>query len=173
MKYKVIKSQNVSHNCFVCGLTSDASLRTRFYELEEGWLLGIPAASGIHQSYPGRMHGGVITALIDETVGRAVQINQPEVWGVTVKINVRFVNPVPLEDQIYVIGRITAQDRMFMEGEGKLFHSVTGQTYATGTAKYLKLAVNKISVVDIMHEDWIQDPREVPEFVDLPINLSI
>ena len=33
----------------------------------------------VHQGYPGRMHGGVITGILDETIGRAVMFNGGEV----------------------------------------------------------------------------------------------
>lgn len=172
MLYRVNKIQNNSHNCIVCGIDSGSSLKTRFLELDGGFLVGVPTVQYIHQSYPGRMHGGIITALLDETVGRAVQIEQPEVWGVTVRINVRFISPVPLSEQIYVIGRITSENRKFMEGESKIIHSITGQILATCEAKYLKLNVDEISTVDILHEDWLLDPREKIESIDLPIDLA-
>lgn len=172
MIYTVNKIQNISRNCIVCGIDSGASLKTRFLELDSGWIAAVPTVQYIHQSYPGRMHGGIITALMDETIGRTVQIGQPDVWGVTVKLNIRFVCPVPLSEQIYVVGRLTSENRMFMEGTSMIVHAQTGQILATGEAKYMKLSVDKISTVDIMHNDWIKDPREALQFIDLPVDLS-
>jgi len=37
-----------------------------------------------HQGYPNHMHGGMISAVLDETLGRAVQIYDTGIWGVTI-----------------------------------------------------------------------------------------
>src|SRR5699024_1639109 len=66
MKLKVLKKQNNSAMCVVCGLKNDLSLRTRFYAVEGDLMVGVVAGRDEHQSYPNRMHGGLITALLDE-----------------------------------------------------------------------------------------------------------
>ena len=71
MKYKVLKKQNVGKMCFVCGTENNLGLKTDFYELENGELVGICKFKEGHQSFPGRGHGGVSAALLDETIGRA------------------------------------------------------------------------------------------------------
>ena len=38
MKKKVIRKQNNSSRCFICGISNDKGLRTEFYELEDGTL---------------------------------------------------------------------------------------------------------------------------------------
>ena len=76
MKYKVLKKQNVGKMCFVCGTENDLGLKTDFYELENGELVGICKFKEGHQSFPGRGHGGVSAALLDETIGRAAAIKK-------------------------------------------------------------------------------------------------
>ncbi len=59
-------------------------LRGRFYVLELA-AAGVPEVLGVftlreeHQSYPGRLHGGISTAILDETIGRAITIADPGV----------------------------------------------------------------------------------------------
>jgi len=51
-----------------------------------------------HQSYPGRMHGGVITAVMDEAIGRAIMIKYGDsLWGGHAELTMRFRRPVPLD----------------------------------------------------------------------------
>ena len=70
-----------------------------------------------HQGYPGRMHGGVITAILDETIGRAIMIRYGEaIWGVTAELNVRFRKPVPLDVELTAVGRITSEDQPAFRG---------------------------------------------------------
>ena len=60
MNRKVVGAQNVSRMCMVCGRDNDSSLKARFYELEDGELLGVftplHGASGLPRSAP-RRHG--------------------------------------------------------------------------------------------------------------------
>ena len=93
MELKVTKKQNNSDMCVVCGVYNDASLKSVFYELENDMIVGITQPKDIHQSYPNRMHGGMISALLDETLGRAAQIGHPDLWAVTGELSVRFKKP--------------------------------------------------------------------------------
>ena len=165
MDIKIKKRQNVSHRCIVCGVRSDASLKTQFIECEDGTLIGVPTVKDHHQSYPNRMHGGIISALLDEVIGRAVQIEEPDTWGVTGNLGVKFIKPVPLDEQIYLTGKITRNNRMLFEGEGKVYLASTGELLASGIAKYVKLPVDKIADTDFLHKEWIEDTRPLPDFV--------
>jgi acyl-coenzyme A thioesterase PaaI-like protein len=73
----VLNAQNVSRNCLVCGVDNALGLQARFYELEGGELLGVFSPREEHQSYPGRLHGGIASTILDETVGRAILLRDP------------------------------------------------------------------------------------------------
>jgi acyl-coenzyme A thioesterase PaaI-like protein len=47
------------------------------------------------QGYPGRMHGGIVSTLIDESMGWAVY--HATKWGATARLNVRFRKPIFLD----------------------------------------------------------------------------
>ena len=120
MKYKVLKKQNVGKMCFVCGTENNLGLKTDFYELENGELVGICKFKEGHQSFPGRGHGGVSAALLDETIGRAAAINNPDLWGVTIELSTKYRKPVPLEGEIKIVGRITKETNRMFEGTGEI-----------------------------------------------------
>ncbi len=170
MKYKVTKKQNNSQMCFVCGMHNQAGLHTKFYELDHSIILGVFHGENVHQSYPTRMHGGIITALLDETIGRAIQIIEPNTFGVTYDLNIRFQKPVPLHDTLYVVGKITEDRRRLFLGEGYLC-TESGDILATCNAKYFKQDVNDIVTEDehFLQEQWIYVDELIPEFFDLPI----
>ena len=170
MIYKVVKKQNNSSMCFVCGIDNHAGLHTHFYELEGGKLLGQFKGFEIHQSYPSRMHGGIISSLLDETVGRSIQATDDSVWGVTVELHMKFLKPVPLDQELWAVGFITSQNRLLFEGEGYLT-TPQQEILATCKAKYLKQPVKKIvSDMDFIEEQWIFVADDhMPEIFELPL----
>jgi acyl-coenzyme A thioesterase PaaI-like protein len=72
MRYHVIGKQPNSKMCLVCGLKNALGLKAAFYELENSELLAVCEPLEEHQSYPSRLHGGIVAALLDETIGRAI-----------------------------------------------------------------------------------------------------
>ena len=143
MKYKVIKKQNNSSDCIVCGLKTESSLKTAFYELENGTVVGICTPQNHHQSYPDRMHGGMICALLDEVMGRGIQMGDPNAWGVTGSIEIKYKKAVPLNKQIKCVGKITSNRTRIFEGEGFL-EDEDGNVLATGKALYFKTDFNNL-----------------------------
>ena len=155
--------------CFVCGMDNEASLKTKYYELENKSILGLFEGKELHQSYPKRMHGGIITALLDETVGRAIQIDEPDTFGVTVELIVRYLKPVPLDETLYCVGKITEKKKILFYGEGYISNT-QGEILATVSAKYMKQDVRKIVDGDhFMKEQWIYVADDIsPESFELP-----
>lgn len=164
MTRKVIAAQNVSRMCLVCGTDNPAGLRARFYELEDGELLGIFTPRELHQSYPGRLHGGIASAVLDETIGRAVNISDPDAWGVTVELTVRFRKPVPLDEEIRAIARITRDSRRIFEGTGEIVLA-DGTVAVEASGKYMKMPIDRIADDDFETE-WLVDTRERPAEID-------
>ena len=107
MRHRVLGKQPNSRMCLVCGLKNPLGLKASFFELDNGELMALFRPLKEHQSYPGRLHGGIAAAILDETIGRAIMIpHDDEIWGVTVEFTTRYRKPVPLEEEIRVIGRI-------------------------------------------------------------------
>ncbi len=160
---KVLKTQNVSRMCMVCGRDNDYSLKARFYELENGELMGMFTPLETHQSYPGRLHGGISSAILDETIGRAVGVEDPDAWGVTVELTLRFRKPVPLDEEIRAVARITKDSRRIFEGSGEILLA-DGTVAVEATGKYMKMPIDQIADGDFDAE-WFEDVRKPPEGV--------
>jgi len=167
MRHTVKAKQPNSKMCFVCGLKNVAGLRSFFYELDNNELLAIFKPSEEHQGYPGRLHGGIATAILDETIGRAITITNPQsVWGVTMEITIRFKQPVPLDEEIRVVGRVTKDTRLYFEGTGEILLK-DGSAAVVGRGKYLKLPVEEIADFDVDEQEWKVVPSEDdPEAVE-------
>jgi uncharacterized protein (TIGR00369 family) len=136
-----------------------------FYELENDELLAISKPMEEHQSYPGRLHGGIATAILDETIGRAIMIHHDDLWGVTIECSTRYRKPVPLDEEIRVIGRITKIANRYFEGTGEILLS-DGRVAVSGRGKYIKLPLEQIADFDFEEQEWwvmpsAGDPQEV------------
>lgn len=146
--------------CLVCGLKNPHGLKGSFFELDNGELVCIVTPCEEHQSYPGRLHGGITTALLDETIGRAIMINHDDnLWGVTVELTVKFKKPIPLDKELRVVGRITSESSRFFEGTGEILLP-DGEVGASGIGKYIKLPLERIADFDAEEQEWKITPKE-------------
>jgi acyl-coenzyme A thioesterase PaaI-like protein len=169
MKHHVKGKQQNSKMCFLCGLKNPYGLKGEFFELESDELVCVFRPLNEHQSYPGRLHGGITSAVLDETIGRAIMMKNrnEEVWGVTVEFTVRFKKQIPLNEELRVVGRITNETSRTFEGTGELLLS-NGEVAATGFGKYLRMPINKITDFDREEQEWKVTKKEKdPDFFEL------
>lgn len=167
MKLKVLRKQFNSRMCFVCGFKNDLGLQSRFYELEDKSLCALVTFKDFHQSYPGRLHGGIAASILDETIGRAMMsYSGRNVWGVTMSLNIKYKKPVPLGVDLKVVGKITSTNGTVFEGSGKMYLP-DGTVAVIADGRYLEMSIDKISDMDPENEeDWkvtneISDPYEI------------
>jgi len=165
---RVTGKQPNSKMCFACGLDNSFGLKSRFYELETGELLGIFQPAEEHQGYPGRLHGGLAATILDETIGRTMMIHQSNgIWGVTVDFSMRLKKPIPLDGEVRVLARVTKDSKRIFEGSGEILLP-DGQIAVVGKGKYLKMDINKIADFDVEEQLWRVVPQaDDPETVQL------
>ncbi len=168
MKHTVVEKQKSSHSCFVCGVDNGSGLHAEFFQLDNNELMAVFTPREEHQSYPGRTHGGVSAAMLDETIGRAITAFEPEVWGVTVELKLRYKKPVPLGVELKAIGRVTSNNRRIFEGSGEILLP-DGTVAVTAEGRYMKLPIDKIAQGEYeMEEELFLVPRETdPTEVEL------
>lgn len=161
MKLKVLKKQNNSADCIICGTKNDASLNAGFYEVEGEYIVTKFVPRYQHQSYPNRMHGGMISAVLDETIGRAIMIKDPNQWGVTSELIVKFRKPVPLNQTLYCVGKVIKEGTRTFVGSG-FIEDQNGTLLAHGEATYVKLPLDKIAEGDNL--GWVNIKDNQIEF---------
>lgn len=167
MEYKVRKKQQNSKECFVCGLKNEFGLKASFYELENKEVVAIFQPLQEHQSYPGRLHGGIAGAILDETIGRAIMIQDENLMGVTVELNLKYRKPVSLDQELRVIARITKDSSRLFEGTGEIILP-NGDIAVTGYGKYLKTSIDKMSEFDVEAMEWkITSSKKDPAIMDI------
>jgi uncharacterized protein (TIGR00369 family) len=152
--------------CLVCGADNPLGLHARFFELEGGELLGVFATGSEHQSYPGRLHGGISSAILDETIGRAILTAHPDVWGVTAEFSVRYRAPVPLGEEVRAVARLTRDTSRLFEGDGEIVLP-DGTVAVEAHGKYLKMGLGEIAPEMSREREWFPDPRPRPDEAEI------
>jgi len=132
-----VQKQPNSRHCFVCGIQNGKGLHISFYQDGEGRVVAQLTAGQEYQGYPGVLHGGIISALLDETIGRVLV--QRDLWAMTAELKVRFLRPVPLEQPITVIGEMVRLRSRTLEGKGEV-RLADGTLAASAEAKYILLS---------------------------------
>ncbi len=153
MEYKVRKKQQNSKKCLVCGLKNELGLKASFYELENDELVAVFKPLEEHQSYPGRMHGGMAGAILDETIGRLIMAKDENLFGVTVELNLKYKKPVPLDEELRVVARITRDNRKLFEGSGEILLK-NGEVAVTAHGKYWKIPMSEMTEFDPEEQEW-------------------
>jgi acyl-coenzyme A thioesterase PaaI-like protein len=166
VKHDIQSAQNVSRMCLVCGRDNAAGLKGRFFVLDSNELVGVFKPLEAHQGYPGRLHGGIVSAILDETIGRAINVSDMNTWGVTVEFTVKFRRPIPLDQEVRAIARITRDRSRLFEGTGEIVLQ-DGTVAAEASGKYLKMPIEEIAAGDFADTDWLADELPRPTEVDL------
>jgi len=103
--------------CFVCGQRNPEGLAVRFHTSDQGEVATEFVPRPEHQGYPGTCHGGIIFALLDETIGRATYRDGR--MTVTASMTVRYRRPVPIGSLVRIVGRLMADHGRMIEAEGE------------------------------------------------------
>lgn len=163
MTMKVIKKQNNSKMCMICGMDNSFGVQAQFYELEDKSVCGLFTFKEEHQSYPGRVHGGMISAMLDELACRAFWVLEPKKLAVTLDLTTKYRKPVPYGVELKGIGRITKQTSRYFIAECKILNA-ENEVLASGEIKYLIMpneAITDASYEEEMCYEILDDVKEI------------
>lgn len=152
---KVLSKQRNSRMCVICGLDNPAGVRAPFYNMEDHSVMSKFKFSVNHQSYPGRVHGGMITAMLDEMGLRAMWAAHDgceDDFGVTMSLTADFRKPVPYEEFLFARGELIRDTRRFAVIKAEIY-TLDKLLLANAELKYLKLDPQEISAGATVHEE--------------------
>ena len=102
--------------CFGCGKNNPIGLKLEFEKQGEDYV-GEFTPRTEHQGWAGITHGGILTTVLDEAMGR---LSWLEGYGtVTAEMTVRFKRPAPTGKKLEIRGRITGEEgrRLYCSAE--------------------------------------------------------
>ena len=89
------------------------------------------------------------------------------IWGVTMEFTTRYKKPIPLNEELRVVGRITNETSRTFEGTGELLLA-NGEVAASGSGKHIRMPLSKIADFDPLDQEWRVTPSEKdPQEIDV------
>ena len=121
--------------CFVCGKKNPIGLKLEFAIVEDVYTAYFTPDAN-HQSYDGIVHGGIISTLLDEIMGKYVWV-LTERPSFTARLEVRYRHHGEIGKQLRLESRIIKSKGKLYEVEGKLWQVEGELLIADGTAKVM------------------------------------
>jgi len=140
--------------CFVCGRENPIGFHLHFFQDSDGCVYADYTAKEEHQGFPGVMHGGLISTLLDEILGRTAIANN--IWCMTAHLDVRYKKPVPIGMPLKLKGEIVKQKGRLIEGRGELLLA-DGSIAAEARGTYLRIPDEQMKAYQSALEWWRVD----------------
>jgi acyl-coenzyme A thioesterase PaaI-like protein len=169
VKHKVLKKQHISKMCFVCGEKNEFGLHAKFYETNAKELVALNNSSEQHQGYPGRMHGGIAATILDETIARSISNGKNEqIWGVTLELKTKFRKPIPLGQELKIVGRVISEGTRTFEGTAEIVLP-NGEIAVSAEGKYMKVTIDRITNDRFINNEWfLAESQDDPTEIEIP-----
>lgn len=149
---KVLNKQKNSRMCFICGMDNPQGFKSQFYNMEDGSVITPVIYKDFHQSFPQRVHGGLIATMLDELACRAYWVNGDYTLGVTTSMELKYRKSVPYEQNLFGQGYVILDKSRMFKTFSKIIDA-DGTVYAEATTTYLKLPAEKIAENIDVHEE--------------------
>lgn len=116
--------------CFGCGQGNAIGLKLSF-RCDGNVVFSELTCGEQYQGWPGIVHGGIIACILDEAISHAAHFNGKSC--ITAKMEVRFKNPAPVGEPLFITSRLIRNTRKLIEATAKITLK-DGTTVAEGSA---------------------------------------
>jgi acyl-coenzyme A thioesterase PaaI-like protein len=108
-----------NQQCYVCGTKNPAGLAVEFeIDKADRSIRATFIPLDIHQGFEGIIHGGILSALLDEAMAKlAFNLGIP---AVTAEMTVKFKAPSAPGEELFIYGRITQETRKLILAEARI-----------------------------------------------------
>ena len=108
-----------NENCIICGNKNSEGMHINYKLSPEGIIKANWTPSAKYEGFKGIIHGGVLSAVIDEAMSKAVITSNIE--ALTVELNIRFHNYVNSGDKLKIEAWIVKKHKRKIITEGILY----------------------------------------------------
>lgn len=127
-----------STGCFLCGDENPCGARTRFFVQDEAVKTRLVLPQHLN-GYKDIAHGGVLAGLLDETMGWAATVfSLGHPFYVTGELTIKYLAPVPVGQEIEIVGRMVKDAGRIAYCSGILSHN--GKECLRAKGKFLPLS---------------------------------
>jgi uncharacterized protein (TIGR00369 family) len=126
-----------TNECFGCGGGNERGMRLTFEQDDSARCIrGTFQLGAEYSGGTGFLHGGIIALLLDEAMGKVNRFRG--VRAVTAELNVEYLRPVPIEEEIVVEAREIEKNgrNLFHTGE---IRSAKGDVLARGRGRFVEI----------------------------------
>ena len=138
MADKITLAPNPANKCFGCGGANDVGMKLTFeQDNATRRIVGRFVLGAAYQGGGGIAHGGIIALLLDEAMGKVCRFR--EVRAVTAELNVQYLKPVSVDQEIVVEGFELAEPKgrnLFLAGE---IRNGSGEVLARGRGRFVMI----------------------------------
>jgi uncharacterized protein (TIGR00369 family) len=120
--------------CFICGDQNPFGLNVEFYQKDQK-VVGEYIVQKHFQGYRNILHGGILSALLDEVMIKSILAQN--ILTLTCEIKVRFRKPVKIGQRLLLEGKPTENKGKILLAEGKITNEA-GETVATAEGKFFR-----------------------------------
>jgi uncharacterized protein (TIGR00369 family) len=124
-----------NEGCYVCGRKNPAGLAVDFTIGRESRSIQARfTPSEAHQGFEGIVHGGILSALLDESMAKlAFSLG---IHAVTAEMTVKFKSPAAPGEELFISGRLVQENKRLIRAEAKIERGPV--VIAEATAKLLR-----------------------------------
>ncbi|MCD8175852.1 MAG: hotdog fold thioesterase [Phascolarctobacterium sp.] len=120
--------------CFACGKDNPIGLHMKFV-MDDEKCLSYFTPQPEHQSYNGRMHGGLVAVILDEVTGNYLFRKEGK-QTYTAKIEIRYRQPLIIGEEVLCIGQELRRKGRMVEMRGQIMKE-DGTVLAESTSKMI------------------------------------
>ena len=154
--FRMATKQPNSRMCLICGMENPVGLHLHIYETEPGMVESTYFAPEHFQGYPGVLHGGIVSAIIDEISGRALMGSDPmnPRFMFTAKLEVKYRKNVPIGKPLKLIGKAVKVKSRSAEAWAGIYDAETDELLAEGTALLMNVPPEQFDISRLNELGW-------------------
>jgi uncharacterized protein (TIGR00369 family) len=126
------------HHCFGCGALNESGLRLRFRQARDGSVWAEHAPDRRFEGYLGVVHGGVLTAMLDEAMSWAIAASGD--FAVTARLNTTFRAPAQVGRLLRVEASVERVRRRLIDTSATIIDVQSGSVIAEAEAVFMRVS---------------------------------